>query len=102
MTKKTPSAPSVLSNKSRAVWRAILGEFELEAESLETLRVALENLDLADTARELLRTEGLVVAGKPHPASNSVKLHDGLYLRSMRALGLDIVQPGPIGRPVGR
>lgn len=96
---KLPKAPGHLSDKSKGLWKAINGEFELEVDALVTLRVALENLDLADTARELLRTEGLVVNGKKHPASDAVKLHDGLYLRSMRALALDVAKPGePAGR----
>ena len=101
MKPKTPRPPAHFSPKTKAVWRAITDEYDLEVESFETLRVALENLDLADKARELLRTEGLVVAGKKHPASDAVKLHDGLWLRALRQLGLDVVAPGqPAGRRV--
>jgi hypothetical protein len=99
---KTPKAPSYFSEKARQLWKSIHAEYELEAEAGELLRVALENLDLADKARELLRTEGLVVNGKKHPASDAVKLHDGMFMRAIRQLGLDIVAPGPIGRPAGR
>src|ERR1039457_6165207 len=102
MKTKTPRPPAYFSPKTKAIWRAITNEYELEVESFETLRVALENLDLADKARELLRSEGLVVNGKKHPASDSVKLHDGMFLRAIRQLGLDVVAPGPIGRPPGR
>jgi hypothetical protein len=94
--------PSHFSNKARRLWRSINAEYELEPEAAELLRVALENLDLADKARELLRNEGLVIAGKKHPASDAVKLHDGMFLRAIRQLGLDVLQPGPIGRPPGR
>ena len=90
----TPKAPSHLSDKAKTLWKRINRDFELEADAVETLRVALENLDLADAARALLRTEGLVINGKKHPASDAVKLHDGLYLRAMRALALDVVQAG--------
>jgi hypothetical protein len=95
-------APNHFSNKARKLWRSINAEYQLEVEAAELLRVALENLDLADQARELLRNEGLVVAGKKHPASDAVKLHDGLFLRAIRQLGLDVLQPGPMGRPPGR
>lgn len=98
----TPKAPKHFSEKARKLWRTIHQEYELEVESAELLRVALENLDLADRARELLRTEGLVVSGKKHPASDAVKLHDGMFMRALRQLGLDVVQPGPMGRPPGR
>lgn len=100
---RVPTAPKHLSEKAKTLWKSTLTEYELEPEALETLRVALENLDLADEARRLLRDEGLVVNGKKHPASDSCKLHDGMFLRAMRALGLDIVQPnrGVMGRPPG-
>ena len=95
-------APNYFTEKSRNLWKSIHAEYELEPEATELLRVALENLDLADKARDLLRTEGLVVDGKKHPASDSVKLHDGMFMRALRQLGLDVVAPGPIGRPPGR
>jgi anthranilate phosphoribosyltransferase len=95
-------APAHFSEKTRKLWKDIHQEYELEPEADELLRVALENLDLADKARELLRAEGLVVDGKRHPASDAVKLHDGMFLRALRQLGLDVVAPGPIGRPAGR
>src|SRR5215467_1699147 len=97
-----PKAPQYFSEKARNLWKKIHSDYQLEVEAAELLRVALENLDLADRARELLRNEGLVVAGKKHPASDAVKLHDGMFLRAIRQLGLDVLQPGPIGRPPGR
>jgi hypothetical protein len=97
-----PVAPDHFSAKALALWEAVNDEFKLEADAVATFRVALENLDLADKARELLRTEGLVVDGKKHPASDAVKLHDGLYLRALRALALDVVAPSQtMGRPPG-
>jgi hypothetical protein len=98
----TPKAPNHFSEKARKLWKSIHEQYELEPEAAELLRVALENLDLADKARELLRTEGLVVNRKKHPASDAVKLHDGMFMRAIRQLGLDIVAPGPVGRPAGR
>ena len=91
---KSPKPPSCFSDKSKRLWRTIHEEYELECDAIELLRVALENLDLADSARELLRAEGLVINGKKHPASDACKLHDGMFLRSMRQLGLDVVAAG--------
>ena len=99
--KKIPKAPRCLTPKTKAIWKQVTGKYDLEPDYLEVLRIALENLDLADQARELLRTEGLVVGGKKHPASDACKLHDGLFLRAARQLGLDILPPGAIGRPPG-
>jgi hypothetical protein len=96
-------APKHFTTKTRAIWKAIHAAYELEPEACELLRVALENLDLGDKARELLRTEGLIIAGgRKHPASDAVKLHDGLFLRAIRQLGLDVLPTGPVGRPSGR
>jgi hypothetical protein len=99
-TKATPAAPKCLSVKSRKIWHAIHREYELEPESIELFRVALENLDLGDASREILRQEGCVLGGKPHPALSACKLHDGAFLRALRQLGLDIIAPGsgPAGR----
>jgi len=100
---RSVAAPSYLSAKARKLWRDIHTSYELEPEAVELLRVALENLDLGDRARELLRKEGPVTAkGTKHPALDASKLHDGMFARFIRQLGLDIVAPGPNGRPPGR
>ncbi len=95
----TPKAPDHFTKKTKGLWAAIHAQYELEPEAAELLRVALENLDLADKARELLRAEGLVIDGRKHPASDAVKLHDGMFLRAIRQLGLDVVAAG---KPAGR
>jgi hypothetical protein len=95
-------APGHLSGRSAKLWRSIQAEYELDPEATELLRVGLENLDLGDKARESLRNEGLTIDGKKHPALDAAKQCDGMFLRSMRQLGLDVVAPGPMGRPVGR
>jgi hypothetical protein len=86
----------------RKFWAEVVGEYELEAEALLTLRAACENWDRAQQARELVNQDGLVLNGKRHPAVDIEKQAYGLFLRSIRQLGLDIVAPGPIGRPPGR
>ena len=92
MTKNSP--PKQLSPKAKTLWKALTAEYDFESEAAALLVVALENLDLADAARELLRREGLVVNGKKHPASDACKLHDGLFMRGMRQLALDVIRPG--------
>ena len=93
MAKNKP-APAQLSEKSKKLWRALNQEFDFTTETAELLILALENLDLGDRARALLRREGLVLNGRKHPASDAVKLHDGLALRTFRQLGLDVVKGG--------
>lgn len=106
-TTKAIRPPGHFSEKAKVLWRRINSEYLLEAESLELLRVALENNDLGDVARDTLRREGLVItdakgATRKHPASDAVKLHDGMFCRALKQLALDVVQPGKIGRPPGR
>ena len=79
-TSSRPKPPAHLSAKAKMLWKRLNEQFEFEPDAVQTLAIALENLDLADKARELLRVEGLVINGKKHAASDSVKLHDGLYL----------------------
>lgn len=94
---KLPPAPAHFSASAKALWRSIHRDFELEDDAICLLRVGIENLDLADRARESLRNDGLLVDGKKNPALDAVKLHDGLYLRCMRQLGLDLAPAGKRG-----
>src|SRR5664279_5068224 len=96
-------APPHLSQEMRRFWGTVIKEYELEAEALLTLRAACENWDRAQQARELVTKEGLVLGGKRHPAVDIEKQAYGLFLRSVRALGLDVIPPGSLsaGRPVG-
>lgn len=91
--------PKHLSAESKRMWRRIQQEYELTPDAAGLLRVALENFDIGEQARKLIQAEGVVVDGKRHPATDVMKQANGLYLRAMRQLGLDIAPPGPIGRP---
>lgn len=98
---KALQPPNHFSDKTCGLWKAITSEFDLAPEALELLRVGLENLDLGDAARETLRREGSVIADakgilRKHPACDVLKLCDGLFLRALRQLGLDLVQPGEV------
>jgi hypothetical protein len=95
-----PRPPRHLSAESKALWNQVNGDFELESDALAILRVALEQFDRAQQARKLLAKDGLVLDGKRHPATDVEKTAYGLFLRAMRQLGLDVVAPGPMGRPV--
>jgi phage terminase small subunit len=99
---KTQKAPSHLSLEMRKFWAAVTKEYELEVEAMLTLRAACENWDRAQQARELVTREGLVLNAHRHPAIDIEKQCYGLFLRAVRALALDIVAPGPMGRPPGR
>ena len=92
-------APEHLSAESKTTWRRIAKEYELTPDASLLLRAALENWDRAQTARELVNLEGIVIEKHRHPAIDVEKQAYGLFHRFMRQLGLDIVPPGPTGRP---
>lgn len=91
--------PKHLSPESKRTWRRVVNEYDLTPDAGLLLRAALENWDRAQAARELVSAEGLVIDGKRHPAVDVEKQAYGLFQRFMRALGLDVLPPGPNGRP---
>jgi len=92
--------PKHLSTESKRTYRRIANEFDLGADAENLLRLALENWDRAQQARELVSAEGLITeGGKRHPAIDIENNAYGIYLRAVRQLGLDILPPGPVGRP---
>jgi len=98
----TNGAPLHLSAEMRRFWKSVTDEYELEDDALLILRTACEAFDRAQTARELIAREGMIVNNRRHPAVDIEAQSQSLFLRAMRALGLDVVPPGPIGRPAGR
>jgi phage terminase small subunit len=93
--------PKHLSAESKRAWRRVSAEYELTPDAQLLLRGALENWDRAQAARVLVDAEGLVVNGRRHPAVDIEKQAYGLFQRFLRQLGLDLVEPGPAGRPSG-
>ena len=71
---KPPAPPKYLSKRSRALWRDLVATFSFDVHHYELLRLALEALDRAEQARELLAADGPVVypknggAPRKHPA----------------------------------
>lgn len=101
---KADTPPDHLSSEAKAIHIQVNSEIVLPSDALLTLRVALEQFDIAQEARQILSREGLVVTSKAgmvrkHPATEILKNATGQFLSAMRLLGLDKVEPGPIGRP---
>jgi len=91
--------PKHLTIESKRTWRRVANEYDLTPDAQMLLRGALENWDRAQAARELVNSEGLVRNGRRHPAVDVEKQAYGLFQRFWRQLGLDVAQPGPVGRP---
>jgi phage terminase small subunit len=91
--------PSHLSDKSKELWRSVVPRRARSPERLTLLQVALEALDRADSAAEVIRTEGMTVktatTGVTH-AHVAVKIEResrGLFLRAWDQLGFEWWSP---------
>ena len=88
-------APASLSASSKRLWRRITDDYELAGEphALELLRMALEQVDRAEEARQTVAREGAYFSdrfGQPkaHPAIAVERDAKTLAARLLRELGL--------------
>jgi hypothetical protein len=95
-------APGHLSPAMKKFWKQIMSEFDLTDDARLLLRTAAEAWDRAQSAREAIARDGLVINSRRHPCVDIEAQSQSLFLRAMRQLGLDVVPSGPIGRPGGR
>ena len=107
---RSDKAPQHLSRESRRIWAELNREWKFEINDQLILRVALEAFDRLQVARKVLDAEGLtienatntgVVKIQKHPALDAEKNARSGFLQAMRMLGLEVEQPGAIGRPAG-
>lgn len=98
-TASVNAPPKQLSLAARRHWARITKEYELTPDAAMILETGLENWDMAQRARALIRKDGMVLNGRRHPAVEMQKLGDMIFLRSMRELGLNISDAGDNGRP---
>lgn len=101
MTSSTsPPPPSHLSARASTLWRETLAAYELAGHELEVLRLALEAMDRAATARRMLRREGITTVNRfgdavAHPAVKIEKDSAAACARLFSQLDL----PEPLGVP---
>ena len=95
-------APMHLSGEMRKFWKLVNDDYDLERSALLVLKTACEAHDRAQEARRVIAVEGMIVNNRRHAATDVEAQSQSLFLRAMRQLGLDIEQPGPVGRPPGR
>ncbi len=97
-TSKTPKAPMHLTENTRAWWRSVVKDYQLEQHHLRLLQAAAECWDRLQQARELLSRDGLVVEGReggmrPHPAVAIERDARVGFARLVRELDLDVEPP---------
>lgn len=100
--------PDYLSEKSKAIWKKVVEEYDIDITLYCYLESALKNLDEADRMTEIIDRDGLTITNK---RSGAVKVHPLLSMRDKcytqfgkfwNLMGLDLEPPGPTGRPAGR
>jgi hypothetical protein len=80
MIDKAPRPPKGLQRSARALWRAVLGEYDLDEHELTLLREAARTVDSLDGLQAALDAEGLMST-----SSQGVRVHPALVeLRQQR------------------
>jgi hypothetical protein len=99
MTATPPAPPGHLSAPSARLWRQLTADYELRADELELLRLALEALDRASQARRAIRRHGTTYAdrfGAPH-SRPEVKIERDSSTAAARLFGqLQLPEPSAV------
>jgi P27 family predicted phage terminase small subunit len=92
-----PEPPAHLSEAMQGWWRTVMTDYALEAHHLRLLEAACDAWDRMVQAREVLRIEGLTIAGrdgrKAHPAVAVERDSRLAFARLVRELDLDAEPP---------
>jgi len=84
--------PAHLSERSKALWRAVVPSLAASPQRQAAVQVALEALDRADAARRQIEAEGMVVSGGKmphiHPLLKVEKDARQLFARLWAQLGM--------------
>jgi P27 family predicted phage terminase small subunit len=99
----TPRAPAHLSKAQRALWRHVIGVYELEPHHVKLLTLLCEALDRGDEARQAIASDGAYLPDrfgqlKAHPAVAVERDARTAVARLTRELDLD-GSPEPDPRP---
>ncbi|MBE7543781.1 MAG: hypothetical protein HS123_15590 [Solibacteraceae bacterium] len=103
---KLPTPPRHLSKEARVVVRLVQEYTIDDTPGLLVLEATLEAFDRLRGAQKVLAEEGITLAdrfGQPrqHPATMVERDARTALMRGLKALNLDVVLPGAVGRPAG-
>lgn len=101
-----PKAPPHLSRATKAWWRSVLEDYQLEPHHRHLLTLACEAWDRGQEARAVIDAEGIVYhdrfgAPRKHPAVSVEEQARIAFARLVRELDLD-GEPAPDVRPPRR
>lgn len=90
MTTTTPKPPAGLQATGRALWRAVMGEYDLEQHETTILREACRTADSLDALQALLDAEGYMgetsQGPRVHPALVELRQQRVTFARLLTAL----------------
>ena len=90
MALRAPSAPSGLRRSGRALWRAVMSDFELDEHETTILREACRTADSLDDLQALIESEGLMAetsqGPRVHPALVEARQQRLAFARLLTAL----------------
>ena len=87
---KTPAPPDGLQESGRALWRAVLDDYELDTHELSMLTQAARLADLCDTLQATIDAEGIMATSsqgsRVHPAAVELRQTSIALARMLTAL----------------
>lgn len=90
MSQKTPRPPTGLRASGRALWRAVLGDYELDEHETALLREACRTVDSIDALQAVLDAEGVMSESsqgvRTHPALTELRQQRVTFARLLTAM----------------
>lgn len=90
MSDKTPKPPSGLRTSGRALWRAVLTDYDLDEHETVLLREACRTADSLDALQAVLDAEGVMSESsqgvRTHPALTELRQQRVTFARLLTAL----------------
>lgn len=90
MSEKTPRPPAGLRTSGRALWRAVMVDYELDEHESTLLREACRTVDSIDLLQAVLDNEGVMSESsqgvRTHPALTELRQQRVTFARLLTAL----------------